>query len=230
MTGHGRLDRLRRRWFGRHILVDPRPIADDAPYTFLLPSENERLALGKGDLAKLIFVSDPPSDAWEAERMWVEIVALRRGKLIGVLLDEPYDMPHLRPGTRIAFDRDDVIDLEWAEDRAVPPPRAPAHRRYWDRCLVDACVLTGDARVQYLYREDPDAAVEGDTVDSGWRIRGDYRDCDDDAVETREVCFVAIGAVLNHDDSWLPLIDAPVGSAFLRDWDTGRFVATVMED
>ena len=29
--------------------------------------------------------------------------------------------------------------------------------------------------------------------------------------------------MLNRDDSWLELIDAPVGSAYMRDFDAGRY-------
>ncbi|MFN7620470.1 MAG: DUF2185 domain-containing protein, partial [bacterium] len=43
-------------------------------------------------------------------------------------------------------------------------------------------------------------------------------------VEDEGVEYVALGAVLNKDDSWIDLLDAPVGSAFLRDFDTNTWV------
>jgi hypothetical protein len=39
----------------------------------------------------------------------------------------------------------------------------------------------------------------------------------------RGAAYVALGAVLNRDDSWLELIDAPIGSAFMRDFETGAY-------
>ena len=89
--------------------------------------------------------------------------------------------------------------------------------RYLPRCFVTSRVLRDGERIGYLYREEPD---EGG--DSGWRIMaGDESDAYmDDADNT---AYVSLGAVLNCDDSILPLLDAPVGSAFGRD-EGGRFL------
>ncbi|WP_423603110.1 immunity protein Imm33 domain-containing protein [Sphingomonas sp. MS122] len=59
--------------------------------------------------------------------------------------------------------------------------------------------------------------------DSGWRIRGDYRNISDTEVDEREAAYVALGAVLNRDDSWIRLIDEPVGARFIRNWETDAF-------
>lgn len=40
----------------------------------------------------------------------------------------------------------------------------------------------------------------------------------------RSVALVSLGAVLNQDDSWLDLIDAPVGSAFMRDFERDHYI------
>lgn len=217
-----RISYWRRRLFGRHGIADPRPITEAAPYTFFLPSENEVLALAPGDRAKLIFHSIPPSPHHAAERMWVRITRAKGERLWGRLESQPQAMPQLRPGVRIGFRRGDVIDLCWAEPRAVRPPSAPHRRAYWSRCLVDACVLEGTP-VHYLYRESPDFALADEYLDSGWRIRGDYRGIDTAEIDARAICRVALGAVLNVDDGWLHLIDAPIGAAFVRNWQSGRF-------
>lgn len=219
-------DRLRG-WFGKYRIEDPRPIAAGAPYTFYLPSENELLSVAPGDLVKIIFESIPPSAEWGAERMWVIVTGVDGDELTGTLDNEPADIPQLKPGDVVQFQRGHIIDIDWADDRAVPPPAAPARREYWDRCFVDDQILDGRLKVEYLYREEPDPLEEGDTYpDSGWRFRCDTRGLTDAEYDNPSFSYIALGKVLNGDDSWLHLIDAPVGSAFLRDWSTGEFVPT----
>jgi hypothetical protein len=225
------LDRLHRRLAGRYEIDDPRPIAREAPYTFHLPSAAEIAAVAPGDLVKLTIRSIPPGREWDAERMWVLVQQVDDEGLRGRLENDPSDMPQLRPGAPIAFQRHQVIDIIWSEDRAADPPPSTPPREYLDRCLVDRCVTERRVPIHYLYREEPNRAREGDEYpDSGWRIRGDYRDLPDAEIDARETEYVAIGRVLNADDSWIEFIDAPVGSAFIRDWDTGHFVADREED
>jgi hypothetical protein len=125
----------------------------------------------------------------------------------------------------VQFKRSDVTALIWKENRQTPPP--PSMRReYWERCLVDRCVVEENMPVHFLYREEPDMAQPGHTFpDSGWRIRGDYRNLDQPEIDARALDYIALGVVLNHDDSWLHLIDEPTGAAFIRDWESGDFVA-----
>ena len=219
-----------RRWFGRYEIEDPRPIVSEAPYTFFLPSENELLALAPGDLTKIMIRSIPESLEWDAERMWVIITVTNGDMLEGTLDNEPCDIPQLKPGAKIRFRRSDVIDLQWADNREVTPPSQPDRRQFWDRCLVDNCVLEGRSRVDYLYRDEPDMTGPDDLYpDSGWRIRGEPDAINDDEANDRSPEYIALGKVLNVDDSWIPLIDASVGSYFQRD-ATGKFVPVAPPD
>lgn len=225
-----RWDRWKRRRFGRYEIDDPRPIADSAPYTFFLPSENELIALAPGDLVKLLFRDDPAGENFAVERMWVLITEARGNSLIGRLDNEPYELHQLRADDIIRFERTDVISIQWKEDRPQRPPSSPPYREYWDRCIVDSCVVNDGVPVYYLYREEPDPTDPDDEYpDSGWRIRGDYRGLTDEEVELWGADYIAIGTVLNEDDSWLHLIDAPIGSAFIRDEETGTFIPTDYE-
>ncbi|WP_165185737.1 immunity protein Imm33 domain-containing protein [Caulobacter soli] len=215
---------LHRRLWGRYSLDDPRPIALAAPYTFPLPSEAEGQALTPGELVKLMFRSDPPGRKWDAERMWVKVTEVSPDGLVGVLDNDPYDMPQLRAGARIAFQAHHVIDIEWG-DAAKGAMFVAPQRQIWDRCMVDRCVIEEGVAVSYVYRETPDLDQEDDKFpDSGWRVRGDWRGLTDDEIDAREVDYVAIGVVLNKDDSWLHLLHEPVGSAFIRDFETDLFV------
>ena len=205
-------------------LIDPRPIAVEAPYTYYLPSNAELAALGVGDLAKLVFAYNGPVDEYGVERMWVNITETTQDELAGLLDNTPFEpRSPLRPGDMIRFERHHVIDMLWKHPEQAPP--AQPSRQYWDRCLVDQCVLDGEEPVEYLYRETPDMAQEGDThPDSGWRIRGRRGTATAEEYDAREFVYIALGKVLNEDDSWLHLIDMPVGCQFERDFVSGDYL------
>lgn len=96
---------------------------------------------------------------------------------------------------------------------------------------MDDCVLYGRSPVDYIYREEPDMGDPGAKyIDSGWRIRGTDEAIAEDEATERLPQYVAIGAVLNRDDTWLDLIDAPIGSRFSRDIHSGKFVPCESDD
>jgi hypothetical protein len=204
-------------------IEDPRPLAAEAPYTFFLPTEAGLAGLAPGDMVKLILRAIPASEEWGAERLWFLIEEMDGDLLHGRLQNEPCDIPSLEAGARIAFQRRQVAAIFWNEARTAEPEGAHP-REYWERCRVDRCLIEERLRVHYLFREPPEPHGDDRFADSGWRIRADYRGVDDAEFDARESKYVALGAVLNVDDSWLHLIDAPVGSAFIRDWETGEFV------
>jgi hypothetical protein len=219
------IDQIWRRSVGTFEIDDPRPIAAEAPYTFFLPTNEQLAAIQPGDEVKVIVRSSPPSPKWDAERMWVDIKAVEGETLLGALDNIPSDIPQLKAGDELQFPRSAVIDILWDPNRAVAPPPGRTEREYWERCMVDDCVLRSRSPVDYLYREEPDLAVEDDRYpDSGWRVRGTDEGIAEDEAEGSAPQYVAIAAVLNRDDSWLHLIDEPTGSAFIRDRDTGQLV------
>ena len=211
---------LYRRYFGTYLLDDPRPIKQEAPYTFYLPSKASQDSVMAGDTVQLVFVGDPPGLKFGAERMWVEVDVVEPEGVVGKLDNMPSDMPQLKPGDTVRFQPFHIISF--FTDKVLPD-EAP-QRQYWDRCMVDRCVIDAKVPVYYIYREEPDIGEEGDRYpDSGWRLRGDYRDITDEALAERDTLYIALGSVLNADDSWLHLIDFPIGSAFLRNFETGKY-------
>jgi hypothetical protein len=205
-------------------ILDPRPIASEAPYTFFLPSPSEIAAVSKGDLVKLLFDYPHQTEKWAAERMWVIVESADADDLRGVLDNNP-DEPTspLKAGDQLLFKRHDILAIEW--DNPNVAPAAADYREYWDRCLVDQCVLDGEEPVEYIYREEPDMGSEEDKhPDSGWRIRGRMGSATDAEIDERKVAYVALGAVLNRDDSWIGWIDAPIGAALMRDFETNTYV------
>lgn len=191
------------------------------PIRFFLPHENELAALRIGDLVKITFEWDPAVLEYEAERMWVTILQIGSDVWMGTLENEPSEKNRAQIGDAVSFHRHDILDYQFADP--VPDVQVPDHREYWERCRVDSCVLDGSEPVEFIYREEPHMKSAGEKYpDSGWRIR--CREHEGDDMDGRESQHVAIGAVLNKDDSWLPLIDSPVGSAFKRDFTTGAYL------
>ncbi len=196
-----------------------------APYTYRLPDAALVEAVCEGDLIKATIRSVPASEKYEAERMWVLITSAQPEWLQGTLESQPLDMPELAQGTIIRLPRSHVIDVILRDHKRAPPPSEPPQRDHWARCLVDQSVLDGDLKVGYIYRETPDMTKESDKfADSGWRVRGDMRGKLIEEVGFRKVDYVALGAVLNKDDSWLHLIDEPVGARFEKDFEKGVFI------
>jgi hypothetical protein len=71
-----------------------------------------------------------------------------------------------------------------------------------------------------MYREEPD-----DEIDSGWRFFAgtesqEYLDDPDN------MALYDVNTIANYDQSIVPLLDAPTGSAFERPVEAGAFVPT----
>lgn len=131
-------------------LDDPRPIKREAPYTYYLPSEQRLAAITVGDQVQLLFRSAAPNPKYAVERMWVLVQLVSDDDLAGKLLSEPFDMPGLKRGERVAFQRHHVISVIFADkeksDRLVEAPQ----RDYWERCIVAACLMTLSRSVSFI--------------------------------------------------------------------------------
>jgi hypothetical protein len=207
-------------------VIDPRPKSIEAPYTYFLPLQAEIDAVSDGDWVKAVVSANPPSKLYNAERLWMRVTTDEGAFLETVLESAPLDMPLLPAGSVIRLPRTHVVDIIFADpEKRTMFAALPHPREYWQRCLVDQGVLDGTLTLEYLYREAPLAMQDGHAYpDSGWRIRGDTRGTLAETLGHRETAFVALGAVLNRDDSWLHLIDAPECARFELDYATGAFV------
>ena len=210
-----------------YTLRDPRPAAQENPYTFFVPSPEEMAEIAPGQLVKLIFAADPPSEKYGAERMWVIVTTRDGDRLTGTLDNDPEDIPGLTAGDVVQFEAHHIIATIWEDpdQEARFAASAADQDRYFERCFVDDAVIDGRARVQFLYREPPEHGADDRFADSGWRIRADVAALSDEEYEDPSCSYVAIGVVLNQDDAILALIDAPVGSAFFLE-DDGQFHPT----
>lgn len=204
-------------------IIDPRPVAAEAPYTFFLPSTEEIEAIEKGDLVKLSFEYNHVTEEWPVERMWVTILDAAHNELSGRLENQPLEKTtSLKVGDLIRFQRHHILAVQ--SDRPEKASTDSDTRKYFERCLVDECVLDGSEPVEYIYRDTPDMQKKDDIfADSGWRVRGRMGRASGKEIAARKAQYVAVGAVLNRDDSWLYLLDAPIGSRFMRDFVTGIY-------
>ncbi|MDR1320249.1 MAG: DUF2185 domain-containing protein [Gracilibacteraceae bacterium] len=92
-----------------------------------------------------------------------------------------------------------------------------------DGCLCTDRVTVDGLKVGYMYREEPDEGVP----DSGWRFfAGDE---DDDYIDDPDHSgFYRLNTIANCDAAVIPFLNAPYGSAFVRD-DGGVFRETPFE-
>ena len=193
-------------------LEDARIRAAEGKYTFYRPGPAELSQVRVGETVKLIFLfeRDEPK-APDAERMWVIVESIDgQGGFTGRLDNEPRWIKDLKAGDPIAFRDIHVINTEHDDHDNVV-------NRYFPRCFVTQRSLSGGEKVGYLYREDPD-----NDKDSGWRfVVGD--ESEDYMADSKNIALVSLGTVLNCDDSFVHLLDAPRGSAFERNVESGEF-------
>jgi hypothetical protein len=205
-------------------LRDADEAAVESPYTFFIPLREERVQIGVGDLVKLGFEYEWQTQQYGGESMWVKVTTKSGLSFEGTLENEPWEKG-LEPGLAVKFGIENILDIEWAN----PDDHAEfhAHHTFLGRCLVDDCVIYDAVPVQYIYREEPEPFEEGETYpDSGWRIRGQFDHPGAPALGERKLSYVALGAVLNQDDSFLPMLSAEVGAAFERNFATGDYFPT----
>ncbi len=191
-------------------------IAREHPYTFYKPSRHITGQLKEGDIAKVIFQFESVNpDHPSAERMWVRINKIEKENFIGALDNHPYYIHELFAGDTITFQHKHIIahSLNITEPNLVD--------KYIDRCFVSHRVLYEDIPIGFLYKEEPENSKDSKYKDSGWRIlSGDESEAYLDNPENSS--FVSLGAVLAVDDAIINLLDAKIGSEFIRNED-GKF-------
>ncbi len=208
-------------------LVDPRPLRDAAPYTFYLPSPAALDHAAQGDLVRLMFEAAGPEDDGHAERMWVQVTGRTGETLTGTLDNKPYDIPGLSLGDVLTLDVHHILDIEWADPAKAPEDPDPTEQ-WLARCLVERAVIEGRAPVGFLFREVPETPEASPYPDSGWCLRPHEEDIGAEEYAAEDIVYVAIGAVLNHDDTFINLLKSPPGTAFERQSD-GQFAPVPFE-
>ena len=193
-------------------LEDADPIAAKNRYTFYKPTRELIARVRPGEVVKLIFCfSSDDSVAPRAERMWVVVdEVLPDGSFRGRLNNDPRHIQDLMLNDPVSFQPCHIINTQHDDDDNLV-------ERYIKRCFVTRRVLDDGERVGYLYREEPD-----EENDSGWRITAND-ETEEYMADSKNLAYVSLGAVLSRDDSFRDLLDASVGSAYIRNARTGEF-------
>jgi hypothetical protein len=85
-------------------------------------------------------------------------------------------------------------------------------------CASDYITVHGH-RVGWMYREQPHGFCH-----SGWRFFSGL-ESDEYADDPDNFAIYDVNTIANYDPEIIPLLDAPPGTAFMRDEQTGMFVA-----
>jgi len=199
-------------------LEDVRDLIEVAPYTFYIPSPEVIAMLKPGHTVKLSFMwDDEESDEATSEQLWVRITEINGDELRGELDSEPEDIPELEPGDAIDFVIDHIIDTQ------LDDPNPGMMQQYEANCFVTGRVLEDEQPVGALYRENPDEAGDDLANFSGWNIMaGDEDDTYLDNPDNWH--YVSLGSVLNIDDRFIDVLDAPFDSEFIYDPDQDSYI------
>lgn len=202
-------------------LENVREIAKERPYTFYVPSDELIKMLKVGDVVKLIFVNteQQENNPFDSERIWVEITQIDGNDFVGLLDNKPFIIQDLNLGDEVSFQACHIID--WYDDELIDP--VPPLDNYWDRCYTTWAILQDKTEsINYIYRTKPE-----NDEDSGWKILSGN--------ETQEyikgehcVQFVALGCLLNIDDSFIHLLSSDIGTAFKRN-EQGEWIQVDFE-
>lgn len=208
--------------FGHYVIDDPRPIAKDSPYTFFLPQPAAINVLRPNDIVKLMFTGSTCGFNNGTERMWVIIDQISDDNFTGRLDNDPLWLDQLKAGDQVRFEKHHILDWGLTEDSDDRLKNLPVEssRQYWNRCYVDDRIIYGSRKPTHIQRDVPNEPTKEDVEkghqDSGWWISS-WQEEDNTAgyrFNADNISYVALGAVLNEDDSWLHLIDSPPKSAY----------------
>jgi hypothetical protein len=134
---------------------------EENPSSFFIPPSERRRALVPGDMVKLIFRFDPPSEEAGGERMWVDVVSVEPKGYLGVLVNQPKYIRGIGPGSRITFAPEHVAAVAVSEEEVGYDVDAWA--------AVSRRIRDEAAWPHFVYR-NPRSRRELEQRDSGWEL------------------------------------------------------------
>lgn len=198
------------------MLTDVEKVAQDNKYTFARASKEAIAALKVGDDVKLSFALTDPSAAISAERMWVEIEMIDgSGGFLGRLQNQPVHIKDLQVNDHVRFSECHIMNTG-NDDKY---PGNDLVEKYFARCFASNKIFRDKEPVAVLFREAPEVPE-----DSGWRFFTGT-ETEEYMASPESMVFVSLGAVLRAGDAFVELLEAPVGSYFELNEETGQFEA-----
>lgn len=86
-------------------------------------------------------------------------------------------------------------------------------------CIATDRITVDGHRVSFMYREYPD-----NNIDSGWRFFSGVQEDDQYINDPTNSGTYDVNTIANHDPAIIPYLDAPIGSAFERNQESGDFL------
>jgi hypothetical protein len=211
-------------------IYDPRPTCAVAPYYYPLPSAECLAAIGNGDEVEV------KAADFEGETTRIRVVSADAESIQGTvkhtsLIAAMDGFPD--PGI-IQVPKTHIVEVHFATPNKHARKARIRPRRCLELCVADETLMWRDNPILYVYRDRPFQVRKGTTYpDSGWRILCIDEEMNISAASLRHIVgyhllrYADIGNALVWDDSWIHLIDQPIGSAFVSNPATGFFSKAV---
>jgi hypothetical protein len=185
------------------------------PYTFYVPSQEAIADIRLQEHVKLFFTGpDRESGKILTERMWVLVTEVEGDLFKGTLDNDPAMLDGLSHGDAVTFSAIHIAAT--MKNDPIPSPT----EKYELRCIASDQILRGEEKVNTMCREEP-----LNETDSGWRFTAQGEVLE--SINLNDISIVPLGAVLKQDDSMLAQLEAPIGSVFTKNVQTGLFEPTV---
>lgn len=84
-------------------------------------------------------------------------------------------------------------------------------------CFATDKITVDGRKIAFMYREEPDR-----DIDSGWRFLSGF-ESDEYMSDPDNFAIYDVNTIANYDPEIIPLLEAPIGSAFERSEGTGAF-------
>jgi hypothetical protein len=150
-------------------ILDPRPFAENHPYTYGLPKKECLDAIGMGDIIH-VRVHRPEKDY--GQQAWFEVLSATPDDIEGRMKYVPYGWPAPASDVVLKFAKFAVADVTFADPKHQPLAELPS-KKYTGWCLMDGAIRFPDCKVRHIFREDPKMLYEddpNDESDTGWRL------------------------------------------------------------
>lgn len=182
------------------MLLDASAQHEADPEHFPIPPLDERVALHRGDLVRIVFLLDPPpAEGPNAERMWVEIAhAHPDGTYDGALTNDPVVISSLSQSASIAFEPKHVAGIAFSDDVAFDPSL---------RAVVSTRALAMSSPPGWVGHDEPVAED-----DSGWSVTaGDETEDYFDPGEAETVLALTLGDLVDRYPALVAVFQAGDG-------------------